>query len=216
MSIFVFNLKKYNKLQQISSCSFSTIFKNSTNSLFTSKQFVRNIYKTSKNKQINKSVLKKKYLVKYKTRKLVRDPVYQSKLINAFLNVAMKNGERRVVERIIYRYLFLLNKNKILSLFLFFKFVSKTLVPISLQSVRVGGRIYEVPFYTWWHRRLFFSYNLLLSSRYGSKKSNFSDRLFTITKDFLTERHGGLMGRRLRVIYRKLVRSRGYLHYRWY
>ena len=199
--------RNYSKSKKTSRFSRQLVLNLSKKSNLRNKKFPRFFFKVKNNFKCKSN---------YKFRELVPDVVYRSILLNGFINIVMQSGGRALAERLVYRYLLRLGKSKPRALLLFYRLVSKSRLPLVLNSVRVGGRIYEVPFYLWWHRRIFFRYKLILSTRLRMKKRHLRERLFNLSWSFLSERQGGLLGRRLRVKYRKLVGARGYLHYRWY
>ena len=76
------------------------------------------------------------------------DPVYQSELLQRFINIVMWRGKKNVARRIVYEALDLLeqkfgNKEKALSAF--HKSYTNIVPLIEVRSRRVGGSVYQIP-----------------------------------------------------------------------
>lgn len=88
---------------------------------------------------------KKKELVK---RDIGVDPMYQSELVQRFINVVMWRGKKNVARKIVYDALAMLEKKygtqeKALSVF--HKAFNNIMPIIEVRSRRVGGSVYQIP-----------------------------------------------------------------------
>jgi small subunit ribosomal protein S7 len=88
---------------------------------------------------------KKKELVK---RVINPDPVYNSELIQRFINIVMWRGKKTVARKIVYEALEMLEqkygtKEKALSVF--HKGYNNIMPIIEVRSRRVGGSVYQIP-----------------------------------------------------------------------
>ncbi|MBP9765045.1 30S ribosomal protein S7 [Candidatus Babeliales bacterium] len=88
---------------------------------------------------------RKKELVK---RVIGVDPVYQSELIQRFINVIMWCGKKNAARHIVYEALAMLEEktgNKDKALELFYKAYNNVMPLIEVRPRRVGGSVYQIP-----------------------------------------------------------------------
>ncbi len=88
---------------------------------------------------------KKKELVK---RVIKVDPVYNSELIQRFINIVMWRGKKTVARKIVYEALEMLEKKygtKEKALSVFYKGYNNIMPIIEVRSRRVGGSVYQIP-----------------------------------------------------------------------
>ena len=88
---------------------------------------------------------RKKELVK---RTIVPDPVYQSELIQRFINVIMWRGKKNAARHIVYEALGMLEEkygSKEKALEIFYKAYNNVMPLIEVRPRRVGGSVYQIP-----------------------------------------------------------------------
>ena len=82
-------------------------------------------------------------------REIGLDPIYESELVQKFINVVMERGKKNVARTIVYDALTMLGEkfggNKAKALELFEKAFEQVLPLIEVRPRRVGGGVYQIP-----------------------------------------------------------------------
>ena len=85
-----------------------------------------------------------------KIRNINEDFIFSSILVSKFINYLMKNGKKRIAEKIMYSAMFIISNrlkcNTNMDILEILKFAIKNASPsIDIRSKRIGGSVYQIP-----------------------------------------------------------------------
>ncbi len=156
---------------------------------------------------------KKKELVK---RDIGVDPVYQSELVQRFINVVMWRGKKTVARKIVYDALEMLEKKygtqeKALSAF--HKAFNNIMPVIEVRSRRVGGSVYQIPREVGEARGRSLALRWLIEAAAERSDKSMGLRIGSEVLDAIEER-GGAFKKKLDV-HKMAEANRAFSHFAW-
>lgn len=156
---------------------------------------------------------KKKELVK---RVIGVDPVYQSELVQRFINSVMRCGKKNVARKIVYEALAMLEKKygtqeKVLSVF--HKAFNNIQPLIEVRSRRVGGSVYQIPREVGEARGRSLALRWLIEASAERSDKTMGLRIGNEILDAIEER-GGAFKKKLDV-HKMAEANRAFSHYAW-
>ena len=112
-------------------------------------------------------------------REVLPDPVYNSKVLNKFINEIMTGGKKTVAQKIVYGALDIIKKETKEEdpLDYFQKSINNVKPSVEVKSRRVGGATYQVPMEVSQARKLSLAMRWILSFSRSRKGKTMSNRL---------------------------------------
>src|SRR3990167_1405012 len=156
---------------------------------------------------------KKKELVK---RDIGVDPIYQSELIQKFINVVMWRGKKNAARTIVYEALAMLEKKygtKEKALSIFHKAYNNIMPIIEVRSRRVGGSVYQIPREVDERRGRSLALSWLIEAASERSDKTMGLRIGNEVLDAIEER-GGAFKKKLDV-HKMAEANRAFSHYAW-
>jgi small subunit ribosomal protein S7 len=147
-------------------------------------------------------------------RKILPDPVYNSRLVTKFINNVTKDGKKTVAERIFYGALDVIEERtgddpvKV-----FKKAVENTKPMVEVKSRRVGGSTYQVPMEVRPDRQQSLAIRWLISFARGRHEKTMMLRLAGEFIDAASNRGGAVKKRD--DTHRMAEANKAFAHYRW-
>ena len=118
-----------------------------------------------------------------KTRTVLADPRYESRLVHKIVNHLMKKGKKLLAYKIIYGAMKKIEKaTKEEPIIIIEKAVENVRPAVEIKAKRVGGSTYQIPLSVKKERGIAISIRWLLSS---SKNRNGKDLVLKISKEFI-------------------------------
>jgi small subunit ribosomal protein S7 len=156
---------------------------------------------------------KKKELVK---RVIGVDPLYQSELVQRFINVVMWRGKKNVARKIVYEALEMLEqkygtREKALSVF--HKAFNNIMPIIEVRSRRVGGSVYQIPREVGEARGRSLALRWLIEAASERSDKSMGLRIGSEVLDAIEER-GGAFKKKLDV-HKMAEANRAFSHFAW-
>lgn len=155
------------------------------------------------------------------------DFIYELHGLLKFLNILIKKGKKICAEKIFYNFItsvkiFLLKKNKlkrlqlkktnivILSLLKYIK------IPFNVKNIRIGGRIYLVPFIVKLKQQQTIAIKFLINN-FILKNNNKNKFLFKNIENVLNMFFlQSILNKQLYDYYKLVYENRAFAHYRWF
>lgn len=142
------------------------------------------------------------------------DPVYQTELVQKFINCMMWDGKKSTAEQIFYQALERLRgKGDEDPLRLFKKAVENVKPLMEVKTRRVGGANYQIPIEVNQNRRVSLSIRWLLMSARKRGEKGMTDRLAAELLDAFNGR--GAAVKKKEDTHRMAEANRAFAHYRW-
>lgn len=168
-------------------------------------------------------------LIRVNKKQLKTDTVYETFCTFKFINILIKNGKKTIAEKIFYNFLkslkLLLKKNFKLNsfkftynnlIFIFVALLKNIKIPFNVKNIRIGGRVYLVPFLVKLKQQQTVAIKFLLNN-FISKNKNKNKFLFKDIKDifniFLLQ---SSLNKNLNDYYKLAYDNRAFSHYRWF
>ena len=148
-------------------------------------------------------------------RELVPDALYQSPLVNKFINTIMSEGKRSTAERILYQSFDLIKERSGDDPLKVFKKALDNVKPaLEVKSRRVGGSNYQVPIEVNPNRRLSLSIRWLVGfARSRGDGKTMQEKLANELLDAANLRGGAVKKRE--DTHRMAEANKAFAHYRW-
>ena len=147
-------------------------------------------------------------------REPLADPVYQSTLVNKFVNSMMWDGKKSTAQTIFYDAMKQLEKKGgDESLKLFKKAVENVKPLLEVKTRRVGGANYQVPVEVNADRRTSLAIRWLISYSRGRSEKGMTDKL---ANELLDAANGkGAAMKKKEDVHRMAEANKAFAHYRW-
>jgi len=157
------------------------------------------------------------------------DNIYENACSLKFINVLIKKGKKHNAEKIFYNFLIslklLLKKNYKLKnnsftynnyLLIFFSLLKYIKIPFNVKNIRIGGRVYLVPFLVRLKQQQTVAIKFLINN-FIAKNKNKDKIIFKDIKDifnlfFLQSS----LNKNLNDYYKLAYDNRAFAHYRWF
>ena len=156
---------------------------------------------------------KKKELVK---REIGVDPVYQSELVQRFINSVMRCGKKNVARKVVYEALEMLEKkygSQEKTLAVFHKAFNNIQPLIEVRSRRVGGSVYQIPREVGEARGRSLALRWLIEAASERSDKSMGLRIGNEVLDAIEER-GGAFKKKLDV-HKMAEANRAFSHFAW-
>lgn len=101
---------------------------------------------------------------KYKKIKIKPDKVYQSFEVAKFINYIMRDGEKKVAEKIVYQAFDDIKKQGLDPIKIFYQAITNTSPQMEVRPRRLGGASYLVPIEVRKERKLFLALNWIIEA----------------------------------------------------
>jgi len=152
--------------------------------------------------------------IKIKRRELPPDPVYNDRVVTAFINYMIKKGKKSVAERIFYKALELIKeKTGEEGIEVWRQALENTKPDLEVKSRRVGGVSYQVPVEVPPHRQQSLAIRWLVRSARERKGKSMIEKLAMELIDAKNNMGGAI---KKREDTRKMAEAnRAFSHYRW-
>jgi len=150
---------------------------------------------------------------KAKKREKKKDLLYDSKLVNRFINQVMERGKRSVAEDIVYGALESLDGDKQSALQKLEQAVSNVTPQEEVRSRRVGGATYQVPIPVNRDRARTLAVRWIIDS---ARRQQGKPMVELLTQELQAALHGeGSAVRKKEQIHRTADANRAFAHFRW-
>lgn len=147
-------------------------------------------------------------------RQVLPDPIYNSRLVNKFVNRLMLDGEKSVAEGIFYKALeTLAEKTGEESLKAFEKALDNVKPHMEVKSRRVGGATYQVPMEVRPERQVALAIRWLINFARNRGEKGMVARLSNELLDAYNNRGGAVKKRE--DTHRMAEANKAFAHYRW-
>ena len=147
-------------------------------------------------------------------REPLADPVYQSTLVNKFVNSMMWDGKKSTAQNIFYRAMKKLeDKGGDEAIKLFKKAVENAKPVLEVKTRRVGGANYQVPVEVNADRRTSLAIRWILTYSRGRGEKGMIDKLSNELLDAANGR--GAAMKKKEDVHRMAEANRAFAHYRW-
>src|SRR5262244_1920492 len=147
-------------------------------------------------------------------RELIADPVYQSDLVNKFVNSMMWDGKKSTAQSIFYHAMKKLeDKGGDEALKLFKKAVENCKPVLEVKTRRVGGANYQVPVEVNADRRTSLAIRWLLSYSRERAEKGMTDKLANELLDAANGRGAAI--KKKEDVHRMAEANKAFAHYRW-
>lgn len=182
------------------------------------------------NKSINYKIYKDIDFLRINKKQLKIDPLYKKTFTLKFINILLKKGKKNIAENIFYNFLLslkiLLKKNNNIflkkkinynSYILIFSSLLKYIkIPFNVKNIRIGGRVYMVPFLVKIKQQQTIALKFLLNN-FILKSKNKNKILFKDIKDILNIFNlQSSLNKNLFDYYKLAYDNRAFAHYRWF
>jgi small subunit ribosomal protein S7 len=147
-------------------------------------------------------------------REVVSDPVYESPLVQKFVNCLMHQGEKSVAQKIVYRSLELVReRTKDDPLKIFKKALENVKPALEVKTRRVGGANYQVPVEVNRNRQTSLSLRWLIGYARERGEKSMVEKLTAELLDAANNRGGAIKKRD--DTHRMAEANKAFAHYRW-
>jgi small subunit ribosomal protein S7 len=154
---------------------------------------------------------RKGYIAK---REQLADPVYQSTLVNKFVNSMMWDGKKSTAQNIFYRAMKKLeDKGGDEAIKLFKKAVENAKPVLEVKTRRVGGANYQVPVEVNADRRTSLAIRWILTYSRGRGEKGMIDKLASELLDAANGRGAAI--KKKEDVHRMAEANKAFAHYRW-
>jgi small subunit ribosomal protein S7 len=147
-------------------------------------------------------------------REVAPDPVYNSTLVERFINSMMWDGEKSVSQRIFYAAMDRIrDRSGDDPLKLFKKAVENTKPLLEVKTRRVGGANYQVPIEVPQNRRVSLALRWLISNARSRPEKGMPEKLAGELNDAANMRGGAI--KKKDDVHRMAEANKAFAHYRW-
>jgi len=147
-------------------------------------------------------------------REILPDPVFGDPLVAKMIHGIMRDGKKRVAEKVIYGSMEILrDKTKEDPVSVLKKAVENTKPLLEVKSRRVGGATYQVPIEVRPERRLALSIRWLIGFSRGRSEKTMIERLSAELLDAYNNR--GLTVKKKEDTHKMAEANKAFAHYRW-
>lgn len=153
---------------------------------------------------------------KIKRRTAGNDPLYENKLLSRFVNRIMRDGEKTVASRVVYKALDAIKQKNLDPLTVFQTALSNVGPKMEVRPRRVGGASYQVPVEVRGDRRISLSIRWIIAaarSRPNKQYHTFSEKLTAELMDAYNNTGEAIKKRDL--MQRNAEANRAFAHFRW-
>lgn len=151
-----------------------------------------------------------------KIRKIEPDPIYKNRLVAKFINRAMRDGKKSVVEKEVYEAFELLKEEGEDPIKVFSQAMENVKPSMEVRPRRIGGAAYQVPMQVRGTRKESLAIRWLVAAtrlRSNSEYKNFSLKLAAELKD-AAKGEGGAVKKKLDM--EKVAEAnRAFAHFKW-
>ena len=147
-------------------------------------------------------------------RVLPKDAVYGDRLVTKFINCTMRDGKKRVAEKIVYGALEMVKRRaKADPVELMHKAVENVKPLLEVKPRRVGGATYQVPVEVKPHRQLALSVRWLIHYARAREGRSMQEKLAAELLDASQNRGGAI--KRKEDTQKMAEANKAFVHYRW-
>ena len=147
-------------------------------------------------------------------RQILPDPIYNSIVLNKFINEVMVGGKKTVAQKIVYGALDNIeNKLKTDPVKVFHDAIENVMPAIEVRSRRVGGATYQVPVEVRPDRRKALAIRWIISSARSRGEDTMGDRLSSELIDAANNKGNSVKKRE--DTHKMAEANRAFAHYRW-
>jgi small subunit ribosomal protein S7 len=147
-------------------------------------------------------------------REVLPDPVYNSTLVEKFVNSMMWDGKKQVAQSIFYEAMDKVRERAADDpLKVFKKAVENTKPLLEVKTRRVGGANYQVPIEVPQNRRTSLALRWLITNARGRPEKGMADKLANELNDAANLRGGAIKKRD--DVHRMAEANKAFAHYRW-
>ena len=147
-------------------------------------------------------------------REPLADPVYQSTLVNKFVNSMMWDGKKSTAQNIFYRAMKKLeDKGGDEAIKLFKKAVENAKPMLEVKTRRVGGANYQVPIEVPQNRRTSLAMRWIITNARTRPEKGMAEKLANELNDAANLRGGAIKKRD--DVHRMAEANKAFAHYRW-
>ncbi|MEW5691940.1 MAG: 30S ribosomal protein S7 [Candidatus Hydrogenedentota bacterium] len=151
---------------------------------------------------------------KVKKREVLQDPVFQSTIVEKFINKLMESGKKSIAEYIFYQALDIIGKKEDKPMDLFRKAIDNVKPELEVKSRRVGGANYQVPVEVPADRQNSLAIKwIVLSARERKDGKSMEEKL---AREILDAAHNqGASIKKREDTHKMAEANRAFAHYRW-
>ena len=147
-------------------------------------------------------------------REILPDPVYNSTLVEKFVNSMMWDGKKQVAQKLFYEAMDKVRERAADDpLKIFKKAVENTKPLLEVKTRRVGGANYQVPIEVPQTRRTSLALRWLITNARGRPEKGMADKLANELNDAANLRGGAIKKRD--DVHRMAEANKAFAHYRW-
>ena len=148
-------------------------------------------------------------------RQVLPDPIYNSVVLNKFINEVMVGGKKTVAQKIVYGALDIIKTNNQSDdpLEYFQKSINNVKPSVEVKSRRVGGATYQVPVEVKSKRAQALAIRWLVDASRKRKDKNMSDKIFNELYDAY-EKKGSAVKKR-EDVHKMAESNKAFAHFRW-
>jgi len=149
-----------------------------------------------------------------KKRVLNGDPVFESVLVQRFVNKMMSDGKKSISERIFYDAMIKIEEKSGRNPLEVFTIAMKNVMPaVEVKSRRVGGATYQVPQEVRPERKLALAIRWMLDNARNRNEKTMSEKLANELMD--ASRSAGAAVKKKEDTHRMAEANKAFAHYRW-
>jgi small subunit ribosomal protein S7 len=147
-------------------------------------------------------------------REVLPDPIYNSTLVEKFVNSMMWDGKKQVAQSLFYEAMEKVRERAADDpLKVFKKAVENTKPLLEVKTRRVGGANYQVPIEVPQNRRTSLALRWLITNARGRPEKGMADKLASELNDAANLRGGAIKKRD--DVHRMAEANKAFAHYRW-
>ena len=148
-------------------------------------------------------------------RQILPDPIYNSIVLNKFINEVMVGGKKTVAQKIVYGALEIIKTTNQSEdpLDYFQKSINNVKPSVEVKSRRVGGATYQVPVEVKNKRAQALAIRWLIDSARKRKDKNMSDKIFNELYDAYEKK--GAAVKKKEDVHKMAESNKAFAHFRW-
>jgi small subunit ribosomal protein S7 len=151
---------------------------------------------------------------KYKKRKILPDPLYQSELVSKFINQVMRRGKKNVARKIVYgAFEMVKEKTKKEPLEIFEKALENVGPSLEVRPRRVGGATYQVPMEVKEERRITLAMRWIIMAAKMRKGKPMKEKL--AEELIAASKNEGWAVRKKEETHRMAEANKAFAHFAW-
>jgi len=151
---------------------------------------------------------------KYKKRKILPDPLYQSELVSKFINQVMRRGKKNVARKIVYgAFEMVKEKTKKEPLEIFEKALENVGPSLEVRPRRVGGATYQVPMEVKEERRIALAMRWIIMAAKMRKGKPMKEKL--AEELIAASKNEGWAVRKKEETHRMAEANKAFAHFAW-